>query len=128
MEVIRCLAEKAIRRWRSKQSGSQAASCELRGSLPLEAGAARFGDMAVLVRKADSIQPFTDAFDEAGIPYVVTAGKGFFEAREVNDLTHLLRVLANPRDEISLAAVLRSPLAGVSDATLLALKQQRQPR
>src|SRR6185295_8720036 len=53
----------------------------------------------------------------------VTAGKGFFDAREVSDLTHLLRVLANPCDEISLAAVLRSPLAGVSDATLFRLKQ-----
>src|SRR5262249_36589963 len=50
-------------------------------------------------------------------------GKGFFEAREVTDLTNLLRVLANPRDEISLAAVLRSPLAGFSDQALLQLKQ-----
>ncbi len=66
--------------------------------------------MAVLVRKADSMQPLTAAFDEAGIPYVVTAGQGFYEAREVSDLMNLLRVLANPRDEISLAAVLRSPL------------------
>src|SRR5207249_12131119 len=96
---------------------------ELQGTLSLEAGPARFGDMAVLVRKADSLQAFTAAFGEAGIPYVVTAGKGFFEAREVSDLTHLLRILANPRDEISLAAVLRSPLVGVSDTTLLRLRQ-----
>ena len=96
---------------------------ELRGTLLLQGGFARFGDMAVLVRKADSIQALTNAFDEWGIPYVVTAGKGFYEAREVNDLTHLLRVLANPRDEISLAAVLRSPLVGASDETLFRIKQ-----
>ncbi len=36
---------------------------------------------------------------------------------------HWLRVLANPRDEIGLAGVLRSPLVGVRDETLLRLKR-----
>jgi ATP-dependent exoDNAse (exonuclease V) beta subunit (contains helicase and exonuclease domains) len=118
VEVICCRGDEALE---AKWVASRIA--ELRGSLLLEAGPARFGDMAVLVRKADSIGPIADAFDEAGIPYAVTAGKGFYEAREVNDLTHLLRILANPRDEISLAAVLRSPLVGASDETLFRLKQ-----
>ena len=69
------------------------------------------------------------AFDAAGIPYVVNRGRGFYDTREVNDLTHLLRVIANPRDEISLAAVLRSPLVGASDEALLRLQdERRQPR
>jgi ATP-dependent exoDNAse (exonuclease V) beta subunit len=81
-----------------------------------------FGQFAVLVRNTEVIGEFTAAFDEAGIPYVVNRGKGFYETREVNDLTHLLRSIANPRDEISLAAVLRSPLVAASDEALLALK------
>jgi ATP-dependent exoDNAse (exonuclease V) beta subunit len=81
-----------------------------------------FRDFAVLVRNTEVIGDFTAAFDEAGIPYVVNRGKGFYDTREVNDLTHLLRAIANPRDEISLAAVLRSPLVGASDEALLALK------
>jgi ATP-dependent exoDNAse (exonuclease V) beta subunit len=79
-------------------------------------------NFAVLVRNTEVIPEFTAAFDEAGIPYVVNRGKGFYDTREVNDLAHLLRVVANPRDEISLAAVLRSPLVGVSDEALLGLK------
>ena len=79
-------------------------------------------DFAVLVRNTEVIPEFTTAFEEAGIPYVVNRGKGFYEAREVNDLTHLLRVIANPRDEISLATVLRSPLVGTSDEALLGLR------
>lgn len=86
------------------------------------AGEFEFREMALLVRNTEVIGDFTDAFDEAGIPYVVNRGRGFFEAREINDLTHLLRVIANPRDEISLATVLRSPLASVSDEALLALR------
>ena len=90
----------------------------------VELAAEGFGmrDFAVLVRNTEVIGDFTAAFDEAGIPYVVNRGKGFYETREVNDLTHLLRVIANPRDEIAMAAVLRSPLAAVSDEALLGLK------
>ena len=86
VEVIRCLGDEALE---AKWVASRIVA--MRGTLSLESGKAEFGDMAVLVRKADSIKAFTDAFDEASIPYAVTAGKGFFEAREVNDLTHLLR-------------------------------------
>jgi ATP-dependent helicase/nuclease subunit A len=82
-----------------------------------------FHDVAVLVRNSEVVGVLSAAFDEAGIPYLVNQGKGFYETREVNDLTHLLRVIANPRDEVSLAAVLRSPLVGIADEALLALRQ-----
>ena len=81
-----------------------------------------FRDVALLVRNTEVLPEFTAAFDEAGIPYVVSRGKGFYEAREVNDLVQMLRVIANPRDEISLAAVLRSPLVEISDEALLRLR------
>jgi ATP-dependent exoDNAse (exonuclease V) beta subunit len=81
-----------------------------------------FKDVAVLVRNTEVMAAFAAAFDKAGIPYLVNRGKGFYETREVNDLTSLLRVIANPRDEISLAAVLRSPLVAASDESLLRLK------
>jgi ATP-dependent exoDNAse (exonuclease V) beta subunit len=81
-----------------------------------------FRDMAVLVRNTEVLAEFMAAFDEAGIPYVVNRGKGFYETREVSDLVLLLRTIANPRDEISLAAVLRSPLVGASDEALLRLR------
>ena len=80
-----------------------------------------FRDFAVLVRNTEVLPDFVAAFDAAGITYVVNRGKGFYDTREVNDLVHLLRTIANPRDEISLAAVLRSPLVGASDEVLLGL-------
>jgi len=79
-------------------------------------------EIAVLVRNTEVLGDFTTAFDAAAIPYVVNRGKGFYESREVNDLVHLLRVIANPRDEISLATVLRSPLVCAGDEALLALR------
>jgi len=82
----------------------------------------RFEDVAVLVRNTEVLGTLADALDEAGVPYAVNRGKGFYEAGEVADLSNLLRAVANPRDEIALAAVLRSPLAGVSGEGLLGLR------
>ena len=81
-----------------------------------------FQDIAVLLRNTDAIGALAGAFDAAGVPYVVNRGRGFYESREVNDLVHLLRAIANPQDEISLAVVLRSPMVGASEEDLLRLK------
>ena len=93
-----------------------------RRSLELETP---FRDIAVLVRNTEVIPAFTAAFEEAGVPYVVNRGRGFYDCRESADLANLLRAIANPRDELALAAVLRSPLANlgsVSDDALLQLR------
>ncbi|MDQ6708010.1 MAG: UvrD-helicase domain-containing protein, partial [Acidobacteriota bacterium] len=79
-------------------------------------------DMAVLVRNSEVFQTFSEAFEKHGIDHLLSRRKGFFESREVLDLTHLLRVISNPRDEISMAAVLRSPLAALSDESIFQLE------
>jgi ATP-dependent exoDNAse (exonuclease V) beta subunit len=103
---------------------------ELEGAMSVqdrEAGRerpARFSDITILLRNVNALPPFEQALRRAGVPYLVARGKRFYEAREVIDLVHLLRVIANPRDEVSMAAVLRSPLVGVRNETLLRLKQR----
>ena len=62
------------------------------------------------------------AFDRAGIPYVSGRRQSFLLSREGLDIAALLQVIANPRDSISLAVVLRGPLVGVSDEGLLRLR------
>ena len=56
------------------------------------------------------------------IPYQTVLGRGFYEREEITDLIQLLRFLDNKTDELALAAVLRSPLVGISDNALLALR------
>ena len=97
---------------------------ELQATLRLgpESRPARFQDFALLLRSAESHMPrFAAALDRAGIPHLLTRRARFFEEREVTDLLCVLEMLANPRDEIATAAVLRGPLVAVSDETLLAL-------
>lgn len=101
---------------------------EIEGVMPVgkhgEQRPARFSDIAVLARTIASLGPIQDALDEFGIPCTVSGGRSFYDAREIRDLTAYLAVLANARDEISLATVLRSPLVAISDETLLLLKNR----
>lgn len=89
---------------------------------------ARFRDVAVLLRAITDVKAYERAFRRRGIPFYVVAGKGFYDRPEVVDLLNLLEFLDNRTDELALAAVLRSPLFGVSDETLLALRADRLRR
>lgn len=80
---------------------------------------ARFRDIGVLVRTFRVLDALEPALREFGIPYTVAGGRTFFEEREVLDLLHLLRVIANPPDSLALAGVLRSPLVGLNDEQIL---------
>jgi ATP-dependent helicase/nuclease subunit A len=83
---------------------------------------ARYGDIAILLRAITDIKAYERPLRRLGIPYYVVAGKGFYDRPEVVDLLNLVEFLDNSTDELALAAVLRSPLFGVSDETLLALR------
>ncbi|MBC8028664.1 MAG: UvrD-helicase domain-containing protein [Pyrinomonadaceae bacterium] len=93
--------------------------------IALTAGSApsvRYSDIALLFRAMTNIQTYESAFRRANIPYQTVLGRGFYERPEITDLIQLLRFLDNKTDEIALAAVLRSPLWGISDNALLALR------
>jgi ATP-dependent helicase/nuclease subunit A len=80
-----------------------------------------YKDIAVLVRSLNSLDPFTRAFDRFDIPFVITGGRTFLEAREIRDLLSFLNALVNPLEEISLIGVLRSPIVGLSDEEIFLL-------
>jgi ATP-dependent helicase/nuclease subunit A len=124
IEVTAALGDTKERAERTEAEWIASRILELRTSLTIGSDnrPADFRDMAVLARKTSLIGPLAEAFDRFGVEYQVTRQIGFFESREIRDLTHLLRAISNPRDEISLAVVLRSPLAGLSDQALLRLK------
>ncbi len=99
---------------------------ELRGTLTLGEAERRrkadWGDMAVLARNSSIFDALAQEFKSRRIPYELSKQKGWLETREALDLIHLLRSVANPRDEVSLAAVLRSPFVRISDEALFRLK------
>src|SRR4051794_6720338 len=74
----------------------------------------RFGDIVILLRsmkhKADQ---YAQVLEAAGIPVHSESSSGYFESMEVRDMLALLALLDNQRQDVPLAAVLRSPLAGL---------------
>ncbi|WP_435075271.1 UvrD-helicase domain-containing protein [Halorubrum sp. HHNYT27] len=79
-------------------------------------------DIAVLLRSRTHLKTFERAFEDAGVPYSIASGIGFYETTEITALLNLFRALADPHDERALYATLRSPLFGFTDDTLAALK------
>jgi CRISPR-associated protein Cas4 len=87
-------------------------------------GEFQYGDVAILVRTLAAAEPFEEALERAGIPFLLSGGRGFLEARETRDLLSFLAALVNVCDEIPLIGVLRGPLMGLSDAQIYRLGRE----
>lgn len=84
--------------------------------------AVKWSDMAVLLRSPSGrAEAFAKEFSRAGIP-LNAARDGFFTSLEVSDLLNLLRLLDNPLQDVPLAAVLRSPLVGLTMEELVEIR------
>jgi DNA helicase-2/ATP-dependent DNA helicase PcrA len=81
----------------------------------VDAGHARFGDVAVFYRTNNSSRVFEEIFIRLGLPYKVVGGVRFYERREVRDALAYLRVLDNPEDMVSLRRILNTPRRGIGD-------------
>lgn len=79
-----------------------------------------FRDIAVLMRSTkDRANAVLEVLGKCDVPAYADTGAGYFQAREVEVALSLLAVIDNPRQDIPLAAVLRSPIVGL-DASQLA--------
>ncbi len=79
------------------------------------------GRIAILMRSLNNAFFFERELYSRNISYEVVEGKGFFNRKEIKDCLNLIKLIENPRDEIALLAVLRSPFFRISDLTLLLL-------
>ncbi len=84
----------------------------------LRAEGVSYGDIAVLFQAMTSTHIYEYALKQAGIPYFVISGRGFYHQSEIRDLVNFLSFLENPLSDIPLAACLRSPFFQITDDTL----------
>lgn len=80
---------------------------------------AQFGDAAILFRSTSSVHIYEDALRNAGVPFYVVSGAGFYERQEIHDLRNLLQVIIDPWDETALLGFLRSPIASMKDQAIM---------
>jgi ATP-dependent helicase/nuclease subunit A len=92
----------------------------------IEAGDARAGDVAVLLRASGDLEVYERALQLRGLRTLAAVG-AFWGHQQIGDLVSYLRALANPRDEEALYGALASPLGGCSrDALALLAEAARQ--
>jgi ATP-dependent helicase/nuclease subunit A len=76
-------------------------------------GAARAGEVVVLLRASGDLEVFERALQLRGLRTLAAVG-AFWGHQQIGDLLSYLRALANPLDEEALYGVLASPLVGCS--------------
>ena len=84
----------------------------------------RPGDIVLLFRALTDVRHYEAALRELGIDYYLVGGRAFYAQQEVYDLTHVLRCLLDPHDEVSLLGLLRSPFVGLTDDTITILARE----
>ena len=84
-------------------------------------------EVALLFRASTGYADYETALEEASIPFVTVAGRGFYDRPEIRDLINILRALADPLDDLAFAGLLRSPAFGLSDSALFLLRQSGLP-
>ena len=89
----------------------------------LASSGTKYREMAVLATTNGMLDAVAFALAQAELPYVV-AGKSFFRAREISDLSAMLSLVLEPTDRLAMLEVLRGPWAGIHDETLLGLVEQ----
>ena len=112
-------------------SSSNSASGKSLGKLELEckmiAGKVRellekgyaYKDMVILLRSPHSVsREMVDIFGKEGIPAYAELKTGYYSAVEVETILSFLAIIDNPRQDIPMAAVLRSPLFSFTDEEL----------
>ena len=84
----------------------------------LEKGYA-YKDMVILLRSPHGVsKEMVDIFGKEGIPAYAELKTGYYSAVEVETVLSFLAIIDNPRQDIPMAAVLRSPLFSFTDEEL----------
>ncbi|PKK40608.1 ATP-dependent nuclease, subunit A [Clostridiaceae bacterium JG1575] len=86
-----------------------------------------YRDIVILLRATSSYAAiFEAALKQQNIPVFSDTGTGYFESLEIRTVMSVLRVIDNPRQDIPLLAVLRSPFGGFSEDELVSVRKSKR--
>lgn len=76
------------------------------------------GDIAILTRTWKPLDTYSDVLPALGVPALHTGGGNLLETREAKDMFAALCFFADAKDNLALAALLKSPYFALSDVQL----------
>ncbi|WP_459130116.1 ATP-dependent helicase [Guggenheimella bovis] len=80
-------------------------------------------DMAILYRTHAQSRSIEDKLRFRHVPYQIVGGTKFFDRKEIKDLLAYMRVLVNPKDDISFLRALDLPKRGLGDKFIDTLRK-----
>lgn len=87
---------------------------------------AQYRDIVILMRSMTWAPTIVDELKKQGIPVYAEVATGYFEAIEIKIMISLLKVIDNPRQDIPLASVLRSPIVGMNEDELTKVRLENR--
>lgn len=79
---------------------------------------AKPSDFAIMYRTNAQSRLLEEAFRRTGMNYRLVGAQRFYGRREVKDLIAYLRLIHNPKDQVSLSRVINMPPRGIGDKTV----------
>ena len=81
-------------------------------------GGRKYSDFAVLYRTNAQSRVLEEMLMRNAIPYRVLAGLRFYDRKEIKDTIAYLRVLSNPKDDVSLRRIINEPKRSIGNTTM----------
>ncbi|AHC13609.1 ATP-dependent helicase [Salinispira pacifica] len=85
------------------------------------------GETAILYRTNAQSRLFETRFLQEGIPYRIVGTLRFYEREEIKDAVALLKLIANPKDEVSFNRIINKPSRGIGKSALADIKTHLHP-
>ena len=77
-----------------------------------------YDDIAILYRTNAQSRSIEEAMLKANIPYRIIGSFYFYNRKEIKDLLCYLRLINNPKDDVSLTRVINVPKRGIGNVTI----------
>ena len=87
-----------------------------------------YKDFAILYRTNAQSRQFEEALTAKSIPYRVLSGLRYYDRKEIKDIMAYMRLVVNPKDDMSLRRIINEPKRGVGEKTIDKLQAFAQVR
>jgi DNA helicase-2/ATP-dependent DNA helicase PcrA len=94
----------------------------------VESGKRSYRDFAIFLRINALSRGLETAFVQQRVPHQIVRGVAFFERKENRDILAYLRLMLNPRDDLSFLRIVNEPARGIGKVSLDHLRAYAEPR
>jgi len=80
-------------------------------------------ETVILYRTNAQSRPFEEQLRQRNLPYQIIGGLSFYQRKEIKDLIAYLKLIANPKDDVSFQRTINYPKRGIGDKSIEVIGQ-----